>query len=142
MSRKYSILLVEDSRADVLLVGQALEQAGLQYELHVVQDGSSAATLLETLGAETPQPDVVLMDLNLPKVDGLELIRQLKANPRCNSVPVIAVTSSDAPRDRARTRELGVSEYFRKPLELAEFMLLGSLVRSVLERSDGGVGSR
>jgi chemotaxis family two-component system response regulator Rcp1 len=133
MSQKYSIVLVEDSRADIFLVRQALAQSGLDHELHVLEDGGRALSFLRRIGQDIPHPDVVLMDLNLPKVDGSELIRLLKEHPGCKSVPVIVVTSSDSPKDRARTAGLGIREYFRKPSDLAEFMRLGAVVRSVLE---------
>jgi CheY-like chemotaxis protein len=126
--------LAEDCRADIYLVRKALAQSGLDHELFVVEDGGGAMSLLDRIGRDVPRPDVLLMDLNLPKVDGAELIRLFKQNPDCKSVPVIVVTSSDSPKDRARTAELGISAYFRKPSELAEFMRLGSLVREVLSK--------
>jgi CheY-like chemotaxis protein len=134
VSHKYSIFLAEDCRADVFLVRQALAQSGLEHELYVVEDGSGAMSLLHRIGVDVPRPDVLLMDLNLPKIDGTELIRLFKENPDCQSVPVIVVTSSDSPKDRARTAQLGISAYFRKPSDLREFMLLGGVVRSVLEK--------
>jgi chemotaxis family two-component system response regulator Rcp1 len=131
--RKYSIVLAEDSRADIFLVRQALAQSGLDHELFVLEDASGVTSLLSRIGESVRRPDVVLMDLNLPKVDGTELIKLFRQHPDCKSVPVIVVTSSDSPKDRARTAELGISEYFRKPSDLAEFMRLGLLVRAVLE---------
>jgi chemotaxis family two-component system response regulator Rcp1 len=134
VSNKRSIVLVEDSRADIFLVRQALTQSGLEHELFVLEDGSRAISFLSRIGQDMPCPDLVLMDLNLPKVDGTELIKLFKEHPGCKSVPVIVVTSSDSPRDRARTAELGISEYFCKPSDLTEFMRLGAMVRAVLEK--------
>jgi chemotaxis family two-component system response regulator Rcp1 len=130
---KRCIVLVEDSRADIFLVRQALAQSGLEHELLVFEDGSRAISFLSRVGQDVPRPDVVLMDLNLPKVDGTELIRRLREHADCKLVPVIVVTSSDSPKDRARTAALGISEYFCKPSDLTEFMRLGALVRAVLE---------
>lgn len=134
MNRKYLIVLAEDCRADVYLVRRALTKSGIDHDLQIVEDGGAALSLLERIGSEVPRPDILLMDLNLPKVDGAELIRLFKANPDCESVPVIVVTSSDSPKDRARTAKLGISAYFRKPSDLSEFMELGGLVRDVLTR--------
>lgn len=133
VGNRYSIVLAEDSRADIFLVRQALAQSGLEHELLIIDDTSGAMSLLNRIGEDLPRPDLVLMDLNLPRVDGTELIRLFREHPECKSVPVIVVTSSDSPKDRARTAELGISEYFRKPSDLMEFMRLGSVVRSVLE---------
>lgn len=133
--RKYSIVLAEDSRADIFLVRQALAKSGLEHELLVLEDATGVTSLLSRIGGDVRRPDVVLMDLNLPKVDGTELIKLFRQHPDCKSIPVIVVTSSDSPKDRARTAELGISEYFRKPSDLSEFMRLGPLVRAVLEKS-------
>jgi CheY-like chemotaxis protein len=140
VNRKYSIVLAEDCRADVYLVRRALAQSGIDYDLHIVEDGGAVLSLLGRIGEEVPRPDILLMDLNLPKVDGTELIRLFKQNPDCEQVPVIVVTSSDSPKDRARTAQLGISAYFRKPSDLSEFMQLGDLVRNVLTKSDGQAG--
>ncbi len=133
MSYKYHIFLAEDSRADVFLVRHSLNESGLNYNLFVFEDGKSAATLLDRLGVDVPCPDLLLMDLNLPKIDGLELIQMIRDHHECKEVPVIVVTSSDSPKDRDRAAQAGISEYFRKPSSLSDFLKLGSLIRNVLE---------
>lgn len=128
------ILLAEDNRGDVLLVQQALAEHHVRYELHVVQDGEEALRYIAQMGKPggAPCPDVLLLDLNLPKVEGQQVLTEFRKHPRCAQTPVIVVSSSDAPRDRARIGELGVSRYFRKPSDLDDFMKLGGVVREVV----------
>lgn len=93
-----------------------------------------ALAFLARAGREIPRPDVALIDLNLPRTEGGELIRRFREHPYCGGVPLIVTSSSDSPIDRARAAQLGADEYFRKPSDLAEFMTLGGLIRSVLVR--------
>ena len=134
MNQVVNVFLAEDSRPDVFLVRRALSEHGLEYELTVAEDGDRAAALLDQVGDNTPCPDVALIDLNLPRTDGPELVRLLRDHPKCSGVPVIVITSSDSPKDRAQMADLGVRGYFRKPSDLAEFMMLGSLVRDILRQ--------
>ena len=83
-------------------------------------------------GSGSHRPDLVLIDLNLPKVDGLQVLAHLRNHPLCGSTPVVIVTSSDAPRDRERATRLGAALYFRKPSEFDEFMQLGAIVKDAL----------
>jgi len=131
------ILLAEDNRGDVLLVQQALAEHHIRHELHVVQDGEQAVRFIEQMGKSggAPCPDLLLLDLNLPKVEGQQVLTEFRRHPECANTPVIVVSSSDAPRDRARIGELGVSRYFRKPSELDDFMKLGAVVREVVEET-------
>ena len=128
------ILLAEDNFGDVLLVMQALTEHQVHHELHVVKDGDEALQFLERMGqaGEPPCPDVLLLDLNLPKVDGPQVLQAFRNNPACAKTPVIVVTSSDAPADRKRVKDLGATAYFRKPYELAEFMRLGAVIKEVV----------
>ena len=127
------ILLAEDNFGDVLLVEQALTEHQVDHELHVVKDGDEALQFLDRMGeaGEPPCPDVLLLDLNLPKVEGPQVLQQFRKHPACAQTPVIVVTSSDAPRDRKRVEALGATAYFRKPSELSEFMTLGALVKEL-----------
>lgn len=128
------ILLAEDNSGDILLIRRALAEYGIEHELHVVHDGEQAIAFLARAGrrGKAPRPDLVLLDLNLPRVGGAEVLMELRHNPQCAATPVIVVTSSNAARDRARLTELGVSHYFQKPSDLEEFMQLGAVVRDVL----------
>lgn len=130
----YQILLAEDNPGDVLLVQQALEDYNVQYQLHIVHDGAAAIEFIGHMGkaGSVPCPDLMLLDLNLPKVKGPEILREFRNHPECAETPVIVVTSSDAEKDRAQTALLGISEYFRKPSDFDAFMQLGALVRKVM----------
>lgn len=128
------ILLAEDNRGDVLLVRQALDDHSIDYQLHIVHDGAQAIDFIQRMGldGQVPFPDIMLLDLNLPKAEGQQILSAFHKRPECSATPVIVVSSSDAPRDRARMAELGVAHYFRKPSELDEFMRLGALIRETV----------
>jgi CheY-like chemotaxis protein len=127
------ILLAEDNLADILLVQKALEEHRITHELHVVRDGAEALAFLARVGqpGQIPCPDVVLLDLNLPKVDGPTVLSAVRRHPHCVHTPVVVVTSSDAERDRARMAELGATRYFKKPTDLDSYLQLGAVVREV-----------
>ncbi len=136
-SEKPKILLVEDNPADINLVEEALEEAQLDCCLHIMRDGVRAVEFLEQLDAEPdrPAPQVVLLDLNLPKIGGEEVLKRVRLSPKCEGVKVMIISSSDAPGDRERMMKLGATDYFRKPSGLAQFMLLGPKVRALIEDS-------
>lgn len=129
------ILLAEDSRADILLIRHALAEHLIQHELHIVTDGEQAIEFMLTMGKPggTPCPDVMLLDLNLPKADGTEILTEFRKHLECVETPVIIVTSSDAPKDRAQVAQLGVRHYFKKPSDYEGFMKLGALVLEVVQ---------
>jgi CheY-like chemotaxis protein len=131
------ILLAEDSLGDILLVRRALEEHNIAYELHVVRDGEEALAFVARMGEPdgVPCPDLVLLDLNLPKIDGHEILSEFRKHPRCAHTPVVVISSSDASRDRARMAGLGIASYFRKPSDLQAFLQLGAVVRKVIEAS-------
>lgn len=133
--RTWRILLAEDNVGDVLLVEDALKAHQIPHELHVVKDGDQALAFIEKMGAPDgiPCPDVLLLDLNLPKVDGPEILGSFRKHPGCSQTPVIVITSSDARRDRDRMAQFGIARYFRKPSDLNEFLKLGAVVRAVVE---------
>jgi CheY-like chemotaxis protein len=129
------ILLAEDNEGDVILVEQALAEHQIVHTLHVVCDGDEALKFLDSIGDGLPCPDVLLLDLNLPKVDGTEVLKRFRNYPACTKTPVIIVTSSDAPRDRKRVELLGANAYFRKPSDLGEYMTLGAVIKDVVQNS-------
>lgn len=131
MSKPITIFLAEDNRGDAYLVREALNEHGLPHQLIVAEDGDRAAELLETFGKAEPCPDLILLDLNLPKRDGTEVLRLFREHPECHNIPVIVITSSDSPRDRSRAAELSANYYFRKPSVFEEFMELGALIKTV-----------
>lgn len=129
------VLLVEDNAADVELVREALAEADVQHVLDVARDFEEARDYIQNIDTETSVPDLLLLDLNLPKGSGLELLRLLRQKPRDTVVPVIVVSSSNAATDRSRAAQLGISYYFRKPPDIDEFMKLGGIVKSILNQN-------
>ena len=130
-----NILLAEDNWGDVLLVQEALRAHQVQHTLHVVRDGAEALAFVERMGqpGSEPCPDLVLLDVNLPKVDGPEVLKALRNHEACARTPVIVVSSSDSPRDRSRMAELGIARYFKKPSDFEAFLKLGAVVGEVIE---------
>jgi two-component system response regulator len=120
------ILLVEDNPTDAELTMLALRQRNLANKLVWVKDGAEALDFLFGTGAYTNRalengPKVVLLDLRLPKVDGLEVLKRIKADERVKKIPVVVVTSSKEDRDVLASYELGVNSYISKPVEFDEF---------------------
>src|SRR5438270_3850318 len=108
------IFVAEDNRADVYLIRKALEDRHLAHRLHVVEDGEQAADFLRAAGTGGPCPDLILLDLNLPRQDGHELLQQLRQHPHCSNKPVIVISSSDSPNDYEFAQSLDAA-FFRKP---------------------------
>lgn len=120
------ILLVEDNPNDVELTLYALKQNHLANHLEVVRDGAEALEFLFCTGRYAGRqiengPKVVLLDLKLPKVDGLEVLRRVKADPRTRPIPVVVLTSSREERDLVESYELGVNSYIVKPVDFQQF---------------------
>jgi chemotaxis family two-component system response regulator Rcp1 len=126
------ILIVEDNRGDVLLVEVALRESGLPFQLIHMEDGQKAIDYLRKLniGGGTSL-DLVLLDLNLPKRDGWEVLEELRSISMDQPVPVMILSSSSAPHDIARAERLGVSKYIRKPSTLDEFIAIGQKVKQL-----------
>ena len=114
---------------------EAIRMENLPFELHLAADGQQAIEFIDK--AETdpdaPCPEVLLVDLNLPKVDGFEVLRRLRSSAKFKATPVLIFTSSDSPGDRKRAAELG-AEYFRKQPSYDEFLKLGSVLKSLLQQ--------
>jgi chemotaxis family two-component system response regulator Rcp1 len=126
------ILIVEDNRGDVLLVEMALRESGLPFQLIHMPDGEKAIDYLHELtNAGGMSPDLVLLDLNLPKRDGWEVLEELRSISTDRPVPVMILSSSSAPHDMARAERLGVSKYIRKPSTLDEFLAIGQKVKQL-----------
>ncbi len=139
MTSPLRVLLAEDNPGDVMLVRDALQQQSMNFELLVVDDGDKIRSFLNNAAADHPGPDVLLLDLNLPRLEGPDMFRLLRDHPCCCDAPLIVITSSDSPRDRAWTEEFRVAHFFRKPSNYDGFMKLGELVLGVLktDRYDG-----
>lgn len=129
-----NILAAEDNNGDVMLFREALALHEIEHELYVVRDGHAAIDYVCRMGkpGEPPCPDIVLLDLNLPKVDGTTILAEFRNHSECAQTPVIVVTSSDSQKDRAKVATFGGTRYFRKPTNFDHFMELGALVKEVL----------
>ena len=122
--RPANILLVEDNPGDVRLVEETFKDACLANDLHVVTDGDEAIEYVYQRGeyADAPRPDVVLLDWNLPRMGGDEVLAELKAESALRSIPVIVLTGSQAQEDVVRSDELQANAYVTKPVEPVEFI--------------------
>jgi two-component system, chemotaxis family, response regulator Rcp1 len=118
------ILLVEDSAADVRLTREALKEARVYNTLHVVGDGVLAMDFLRQQGAYqgAPRPDLVLLDLNLPRKDGREVLAEVKGDDELKRIPVVVLTTSQAEEDILRSYDLHANAYVAKPVQLEEFL--------------------
>ena len=128
------VLLVEDSPADIYIVRESLKRHLKDIELQVLSDGEKAFDLIEATEADdsAASPAILILDLNLPKRSGQEILRRIRQSSKLGRIPVVIFTSSDSPADRAETTRLGATAYFRKPADLEEFMCIGKVVQSVL----------
>ncbi len=126
------ILLVEDNPGDARLAKEALKEAKVRNSLHWVEDGVEAMTFLHRQGKYTdaPRPDVILLDLNLPKKDGREVLAEVKEDGDLKRIPVVILTVSDAEEDIIKTYNLHANCYIRKPLDLDRFI---EVVKSINE---------
>ena len=132
-------LLAEDNRADVLIVEEAISAYDLPIQLYVVPDGEKAVEFIEQAehDPQAPCPQLLVLDLNLPKVSGHEVLQRLRTSPKCGQVPVLVLTSSDSAKDRKKASSLGANGYFRKPASYAEFLKVGAALKMLLERITG-----
>ena len=119
----FQILLVEDDPGDALITREALESSPLAHELNVVVNGEEAIAYLRKTGEfrHVTSPDLVLLDLNLPRVDGRQVLAEVKGDPVLRSLPIVVLTTSDAESDVARTYELHANAYITKPVDYVRF---------------------
>jgi CheY-like chemotaxis protein len=131
----YRILVAEDNPADVYLIRAALAKHAVDLPLQVAPDGSAALQILgeqETLG-ET-ELSLIILDLNLPRHDGIEILERIRNVKLLAGVPVAILTSSDSPRDQAVTSALGAACFLRKPSKLEQFLSLGAVFKELLSK--------
>jgi CheY-like chemotaxis protein len=124
------ILLVEDNPGDVRLTQEALREGKIGNSLHVVEDGESAMAFVRREGefADMPRPDLILLDLNLPRMDGREVLAQIKADPDLKRIPVVVLTTSRAEEDVLKAYELNANCYITKPVDFEQFIKVVSAV--------------
>jgi len=128
--RKPRILIIEDNPGDILLFRVALSDAGIDCELSQITDGGAAVDFLRKRDAALP--DLVVLDLNLPKVSGREILSAIRATPAFEPVPVVIWTSSNARVDRVQLEALGVARYLIKPPEIQDLVVLGTTIKEIL----------
>ncbi len=134
-----TILLVEDEADDVLLFRRALEKTGVQYPLQVVTDGEAALAYLAGSGkyadrTKYPRPGAIILDLKMPRLDGLQVLASIKNNPDLRVIPTLILSSSKVPDDIARAYELGANSYFAKPSVPGDLHALVQVVNDYWKR--------
>jgi CheY-like chemotaxis protein len=137
---KPHILVIEDNPSDVVLLRYALNGAGLDYQLTVIDDGGDALALFRQGGSpgQSLVPELAIIDLNLPKHGGLEILEQMRANRTFAEVPVVILSSSSSPHERAEIEKFRIVRYIVKPVELEEFLKIGWLIKELLAESRTG----
>lgn len=130
---------MEDNDTDIYVIRKILDNDHPNLQLHLLRDGADALAYFAKLNADDKLalPSLVLLDLSLPKVSGVEVLKELRSSPRCKSTRVIVVSSSDSQLDMDVVHQLGVQSYFVKPRDLAAYMGLSKVIASVLPPSEG-----
>ena len=132
MSTPVTVFLVEDNPADVLLIREALEEHRVRADVYVLSDGEKAMRFVDTEARALPSPDLVILDLNLPRKTGREVLQHIRDTEMLGSARVVVLSSSDAPRDMEESLRLGITKYLRKPSNLTEFMSIGGVLRELM----------
>ena len=148
-ARPVRILLVEDNPGDVRLTREAFRENKVRNELCVAQDGLEAMAFLHRTGryADAPRPDIILLDLNLPRMDGRQVLEEIKADPDLKCIPVVVLTTSRAEEDIVRSYDLHANCYITKPVDLEQFITVVksienfwlTLARLPLRQTKGGI---
>ncbi len=126
LAKPVEILLVEDNEGDVGLIEEVLEEAKIRNNLHIAEDGEEAILFLHGEGefSGSPRPDIILLDLNLPKKDGREVLREIKEDDNLKNIPVVVLTTSGAEKDILRSYALHSNAYVTKPLDFDQFIMV------------------
>src|SRR5580692_3526504 len=132
------VLLADDNPSDVYLIREALREHAVDCVLRVVSDGKDALGVIsgETGTDGAANISLIILDLNLPRHDGIEILQKLRESAWLDHVPVVVLTSSDSPRDRVLANELGATRYLRKPSSLDEFLSLGAVFKDLLGQTE------
>jgi CheY-like chemotaxis protein len=134
-AQRYKILVVEDNPSDVELLRMAFKQADLECDLTVIGDGGDALDFVRRQSPADARPDLAILDLNLPRRDGVEVLDGMRANPALSAVPVAVLSSSSLPRERARLETLHIRRYIQKPSDLDGFLKIGGEVKELLREA-------
>ena len=130
--RAIEILLVEDNPGDVRLTQEALKENKIRNNLHVAKDGVEAMNFLRKINGhkDAPRPDLILLDLNLPKKDGREVLTEIKTDEKIRAIPVVILTTSDAEDDVAKAYQMYANCYIRKPIDLNRFIEVVKIIEN------------
>ncbi|WP_342347616.1 response regulator [uncultured Nitrospira sp.] len=130
MYNPIEILLIEDNPADIRLTQEAFREARLHNTIHVAQDGVSAMAFIRQTAPfqHAPRPDLILLDLNLPKKDGREILKEIKSDPHTRTIPVVVLTTSEDEGDVLRSYDLHANAYLVKPIDVLRFI---TMIRSL-----------
>jgi two-component system, chemotaxis family, response regulator Rcp1 len=131
----HKILLAEDNPGDIYLIREALQEHGVDCAMRVVSDGKEVLSIIDDQDSPSGGEDygLVILDLNLPRHDGIEILERIRESGWMAHIPVVVLTSSDSPRDRLVATHLGARCYLRKPSNLDEFLALGAVFKDMLE---------
>ena len=124
IGKPVEILLVEDNEGDIGLIEEVFEEAKIRNSLHIAENGEEAMLYLHAKGkfSGSPRPDIILLDLNLPKKDGREVLKEIKEDVNFKSIPVVILTTSNAEKDILRAYDLHANAYITKPLDFDQFI--------------------
>ena len=133
----FKVLLAEDNPADVYLIREALREHQVECDVRIATDGQQVLQILSngSSASDTPQLALIILDLNLPRHDGIEILQHLRDSAQAPGVPVVVLTSSDSPHDRQAATQLGVARFLQKPSSLDQFLSLGAVFKELLEQS-------
>ena len=133
-----NIVVVEDSLPDVMLVEEALKAQAIHYSITHFKDGVEALNALTNESSTAVMPDLIVLDLNMPRMGGLELLGNLKRNISFHTVPIVILTSSLQPEEKEQARKLGANRFVRKPVDLYDFLdEVGCTLRDMLRDPEG-----
>ena len=130
INRKLHILLVEDSVSDTMLIRRSFNKSKLDHNLSCVEDGEKAIAFLKRDGQyiQVKRPDLIILDLNLPRLDGREVLAQIKQDPKLKRIPVVILTTSSAEQDVARSYDLHANCYIVKPFDVYDFLQIANFI--------------
>ncbi|HWB85149.1 MAG TPA: response regulator [Bryobacteraceae bacterium] len=131
----FRLLLVEDNAADVYLIQRVLKRAGVECEMTVVSDGEAAIEYFRDAGNRATPPDLMLLDLNLPRKDGAEVLEAIRADSGLAGIRVAVMTTSSSPQERDRIEHLGVEQYITKGADLDDFGKIGIMIKEIIQRA-------
>jgi len=129
------ILLIEDNPADVYLIRESFKENGLHCAIENINDGEDALAYVRRVPF-SPLPDLIILDLNLPKAEGGDILEAIRASGSFSAVPVVIFTSSDSPQDKLHAARFGARKYIRKPSSLDAFLQIGGEIKDLLASRD------